>query len=483
MIMSGADFRPHVLNETASIIWQAADGVTPLHEIANNVCEEFDVAPDVAFDDATTLVRDMVSHGVLLLSDQPAVITAKPQAEKPNGHADAGQPRHMKPFYWGIEEELLLCCARASMDPERAERMLNLLRGKIEWDILIAAAERHGLRPLLCWHLHSVVPELVPEDVLVELRRYFYANAAQNLQLTAELLNILALFESRDIPAIPFKGPISAISIYGNLALREFGDLDILIREESMHTAAEVLSSLGYRPEFRVPRSQLRGHLRKECEGAYIHENENRIDLHWRIAPSRFRFTLDIEGVWLRHQYVRLGETEVRNLSPEDTLSVLCAHGGRHLWDKLELISGVAEFTRVHQNIDWDQVVGRALEANSRRTLFLGLLLAHKVLDADLPEEILAGIEEDSAVRKLATEILIRLFKRDPNSMTPFEQCRYYSRLADRRRDRVMAFPRTALNPTAADLDLVQLPRFLSPLYYLLRAFRLMTKCASPEKE
>ena len=117
MIMSAADFRPHVLNETASFIWQAADGVTPLHEIANNVCEEFDVAPDVALDDATTLVRDMVSHGVLLLSDQPAVITAKPQAEKPNVHADAGQPRQMKPFYWGIEEELLLCCARASMDP------------------------------------------------------------------------------------------------------------------------------------------------------------------------------------------------------------------------------------------------------------------------------------------------------------------------------------------------------------------------------
>ena len=246
MIMSAADFRPHVLNETASIIWQAADGVTPLHEIANSVCEEFDVAPDVALDDATTLVRDMVSHGVLVLSDQPAVLTAKPRAEQPNGHADAGQPRQMKPFYLGIEEELLLCCARASMDPERAERMLNLLRGKIEWELLIEAAERHGLRPLLCWHLHSVAPELVPEDVLVELRRYFYANAAQNFRLTAELLNILALFESHDIPAIPFKGPISAISIYGNLALREFGDLDILIREESMHAAAEVLSSLGY---------------------------------------------------------------------------------------------------------------------------------------------------------------------------------------------------------------------------------------------
>lgn len=71
MIMSAADSSLYVLNETASIIWQAADGMTPLSEtVADKVCAEFDVAPDVALVDAVALVKDLASHGILVISDR-----------------------------------------------------------------------------------------------------------------------------------------------------------------------------------------------------------------------------------------------------------------------------------------------------------------------------------------------------------------------------------------------------------------------------
>jgi hypothetical protein len=72
MIMSARDSTLFSLNDTASAIWRAADGSTPLDEIVERVvCFEFDVAPDEALQDAENFVRELAGHGILLVSDQP----------------------------------------------------------------------------------------------------------------------------------------------------------------------------------------------------------------------------------------------------------------------------------------------------------------------------------------------------------------------------------------------------------------------------
>lgn len=78
MIMSAVDSTLFSLNETASAIWQAADGETPLNEIVERVvCAEFEVAPAEALRDAEDWARDLASHGILLISDQPLPQEAK----------------------------------------------------------------------------------------------------------------------------------------------------------------------------------------------------------------------------------------------------------------------------------------------------------------------------------------------------------------------------------------------------------------------
>lgn len=72
MIMSSTDSTLFTLDEVASVIWEAADGVTPLAEIvANKICAQYDVPPEVALKDAQALVENLAAHGILLVSDQP----------------------------------------------------------------------------------------------------------------------------------------------------------------------------------------------------------------------------------------------------------------------------------------------------------------------------------------------------------------------------------------------------------------------------
>jgi hypothetical protein len=74
IIMSAVDSTLFSLNETATVIWQAADGKTPLSEIVESqVCAQFHVQPEEAYRDALELVDELSRHGLLLLSGEPLV--------------------------------------------------------------------------------------------------------------------------------------------------------------------------------------------------------------------------------------------------------------------------------------------------------------------------------------------------------------------------------------------------------------------------
>src|SRR2546427_4838564 len=125
------------------------------------------------------------------------------------------------------ESELLLCCARGSLDNERVERLRSLIRGGIDWPYLLRQAEAHGVMPLLSWQLARNCLDAIPRPILDQLQKYYYSNARSNFLLTEELLRLLDLLTSHGIRAIPFKGPALAASVYGNIALRQFCDLDL----------------------------------------------------------------------------------------------------------------------------------------------------------------------------------------------------------------------------------------------------------------
>jgi Coenzyme PQQ synthesis protein D (PqqD) len=84
MIMSAVDSTFFTLNEVATVIWQAADGCTPLSEIIDRrVCPEFEVEPEVARRDAEQFVNELSQHGILLVSDEPIPQTKSGTAEAP----------------------------------------------------------------------------------------------------------------------------------------------------------------------------------------------------------------------------------------------------------------------------------------------------------------------------------------------------------------------------------------------------------------
>jgi hypothetical protein len=83
LVMSGHGSKLFTMNPTATILWQAADGATPLDEIVERrICTEFVVQPEEAMRDAEALAENLAQHGILVVSEQPITGSGTPSREQ-----------------------------------------------------------------------------------------------------------------------------------------------------------------------------------------------------------------------------------------------------------------------------------------------------------------------------------------------------------------------------------------------------------------
>jgi hypothetical protein len=378
------------------------------------------------------------------------------------------------------EDELLLCAARTCTNPEITARMKSLMQLEMDWKRLLAAARWHGLVPLLYTHLQSACAEEMPESILLKLGRQFMLNAARNLSMTAELVRILALLEDHGIPALPYKGPLLAESIYGDVALRQFEDLDILVPESKVAEAEALLRQQGYQMALELPQDRMAAYCRMKHEIPYLHPGKSiLIELHWKFSPIFFHFPIDMERLWRRTEWITLAGSRVRSLSKEDALLILCANGSRHLWEKLELVSAVAEMLKVYPEMNWEYLFGLARDLRSEQVLLLGLLISHNLFNTEIPEPAVQRIRTDKPLRILAAEVQTRLFIPNLQSAGGIERFSLIVRLTDRWQDRVRIILRILFLPQYEDWRIIKLPSFLAFLYFPFRIFRILKKYAT----
>jgi hypothetical protein len=395
------------------------------------------------------------------------------------------------PITTGREAELLLCCARTHLDAKTLERLRFLLRQELDWPYLILTALTHHVLPLLYSSLRASNPEAVPKASLVQLRDHYRANVQHSFFLTAELLKLLKLFETHQINAIPFKGPVLAASVYRDLSLRQFNDLDILVHKPHILKAGRLLVSQGYQSS--STNGDALEHDFDHEEVAFLGpkyytfckpDRQIRVDLQWRITESYFSFSLDRKRLWERLVPVSIGGRNVLTFAPTDLLLILCVHGSKHRWEQLKWMCDVAELVRTHkEEIDWENVQQEASRQGAERMLGLGLFLAHELLETALPEKILKKILADGATKSVAQQIRMKLFAQANDLPRDVKKVIFYLRTKDRWQDRLQfcfhylsQWLRVVVTPTSIEREVLPLPAPFFFLYYFFRPLRLTVK-------
>jgi hypothetical protein len=335
-----------------------------------------------------------------------------------------------------------------------------------DWEKFLKLAESHGVRPLV----HQALAEASPP----ELTQFFRANAIRNLYLTAELLRLLRLLDAHAIRAVPLKGPALAQSLYGDLALREFGDLDVLVQEPDLRKATELLEAQGYHLDAALdPRGEA-AHIRNDQDFPFHHPAKGiLIELHWRFTPRWFAFPISPAQVWLRLQPIPLAGREVPSLCPEHLFLFLAAHGAKHRWCALKWLCDLAQLIHRHPRLDWDWIVDQARRAHATRVLLLAVHLAAQ-LGAPVPPELHGRARRDPKVQALAADIWRDI--ENPAGLDELGLFLWGLKVQDRWRDRSLRCLLILTRPTAADQAFLPLPRSLSFLHILTHPIRILSQ-------
>lgn len=376
----------------------------------------------------------------------------------------------------GRESAVLLACARRFIGAAAPGEVREALAEDLDWPRLLQMAGQHAMLPLLYWELQS--DSRRPPH---ELRMCFEANARSNMAKAAELITVLDLLDRNEIEALPMKGPALAVSAYGNLALRSFADLDLLIRREDVIRAKDVLIRDGYRMASHLHWASPSACLRSKDSELLLERGHGGpgLDLHWKLLPGYFAPLFGTDQLWRDLRTVSLGGRSVRTLSDENLLLFLCAHGSKHRWERLGWLCDVALIVNGGE-IDWELVMARARQQRVERMVLLGLHLVSHWLGAEVPEAVRERVAAQPRVAELTAEIRNE-FIRNPLSTRPaIESCRLNLRMLERFRDKVRFVIGTLVTPTEAEWHELRLPPALYFLYYPYRLARLTAKYARP---
>jgi len=289
------------------------------------------------------------------------------------------------PGFSSFAVDFLVQCLSVGREPSAVGR-----EPTIDWTRVVDVAIERNLAPLLLSRLRQADAEArVPAEEWARLQRAFLVSVGRSERVRRGLGRLLAALGEQGMSVVVLKGAYLAEAVYGDIALRPMGDVDLLVREAELEPAQVVLDELGgvHREYDGSESGFVRGrHLPHTTVGRLV------VELHWNIVSPAGPVQVDVAGLWRRARPCRVAGVQTLCLAPEDLLLHLCLHTCYE--DHLASLRGLVDITetarRFRGELDWEQLAARAGQWGGSRYVGLALHLARAMLGADVPEPALA---------------------------------------------------------------------------------------------
>jgi hypothetical protein len=339
--------------------------------------------------------------------------------------------------------------------------------GPIDEARLLTTAARHAVTPLVADGLDGASR---PASLEAAAR----AARLRSLELAGELVDVLGRLGDAGIEALAYKGPVVAAGLYGDPAVREFVDLDLLVRPGDVRAALRVLESGGYLPWISVSDRQLAFLLRVGHDRKLVRDDRYVTEIQWAIAERSFGIPRGVEPLFARAREVAVGGREVRTLSRLDEVLILAVHGAAHLWGRLAWVMDMALALATVTDEEAAMLLRAADRARIRRLFLSSPAIVRAVLGGPIPAPLWEAVLRDAALIGVVERLAARLLGPEgPEHAVGRDAVRDRLALKDSPGQRLGEALRIVSTPTPSDWHLVALPDVLWPAYYPIRLARL----------
>jgi hypothetical protein len=368
------------------------------------------------------------------------------------------------------EFELLRACCHSN-----PELLTATLERNLNWESVLNLASYHRLLPALYTRLHD--RNDVPASIQSVLSARFITHCQRTMRFSAALVQVLKHFEAAGIPVIAQKGPVLAHKLYGDSAMREFGDLDVLVRQRDVRKASAALGELGYERNLELSPGQEKAYLRSGYEYVFGRGAErNLVELQWNLLPRFYAVDVSVDDLFRRSVQQDFEGCRARVLSPEDQMLFLCVHAAKHQWAQLGMVRDIAAISS--RGVKWDWVFDEAGRLGIQRILAISLLLASELLGAELPVQV-DVLPEGARCKRLVSTMKSSWVKGGELHSESAAYFRLMLQVRERWQERARFLWRLAVTPSVEEWKSVQVPDAMFPFYSCVRFGRLLRRAIS----
>lgn len=394
----------------------------------------------------------------------------------------------------------LITCCQTDLSKDDIEFIRSYLDAQhLDLHILIGLANQHGILPLVyktLLALNADTPVVKTKEgckklsdknsnlstnhgtLLAGLKSTYTQIAQRNMLMSAELIRIMKLFKENSIEALAFKGPTLSQTAYGDITLRQFGDLDILIKRSDISPMIDLLIANGYAPEIELNTKMKDTFLNAlNVIGFYKSSSNILIEIHWELLSKNYAINWDENALWRqKRESTTINNNSIQMLPHEEQLLYLCTHGSKHLFERLEWVCDIDRSIKVNSNINWRYLLNTAEKRGIKRMLYLGLALCQHFFRLELPELIQENIKQDRVLPGLISKIIEMNFSKVSQKGKSYSTFGLLWNMRENLSDQLRFSWHGLFAPKFDDFKFIQLPKYLAFLYPILRPFRLVAK-------
>jgi len=206
--------------------------------------------------------------------------------------------------------------------------------------------------------------------------------------------------------------------LFGNPALRNPRDIDLLVSPDEFVSAESVLLEAGYhRAGAILSQRQNAAYRRWIKDVGYVNLVTGcRVELHHRLTDNPSLLPCDFDMLWRERDQVEIAGITIAGLPCDKLALYLCAHGAGHCWEELRwLVDFAAALSRQGSSRDASE---RADRVGLGAAMLHALTLAHDWLGLPIEEAQLARARADRHVARLG-RILAHFYAGDAWYQSP----------------------------------------------------------------
>lgn len=281
---------------------------------------------------------------------------------------------------------------------QEAQRLLK--EQSINWPFFLDMAENHAIRPQTAALLSQLPAELVPAEVVAQLKEVRVKLAFQQMANAAEFLQIQRLLLAEGITAVPYKGFWLAHMAYGDLGEREGRDIDVLFAPQNLDSLQKIMFARGYQTE--------QGSLGENVHAILNYHGEYNFDkfsgterlflfeFHASASNQKLGFKIGLQDLQEQIQIASFKGQSITVFSPSAQLFLATVHhGGKDAWMSLKFVVDVAKLLqRYADQLDWPWL--RAINQRKGTTglFWVGLGLAQALCGIAVPAWVQAELDQ-----------------------------------------------------------------------------------------